>query len=71
MSLLRKLFLFAVFILSTYCWLVLFEFHLDGFKDGFLTYYTRFIPAEEKPGAPTTAAPPPKKPAGAPVISGH
>lgn len=70
MSLIRKLFLLAVFVFSTYCWLVLFEFHIDGFKDGFMTYYTRFIPSEEEKAPQGLPQAPPKKPAGKPVIGG-
>jgi hypothetical protein len=69
MSLIRKLFLFAVFVASTYSWLVLFEFGPEGFKDGFMTYYTRFVPAEEETAPAGLPQAPPRPQPSAPVGS--
>ena len=78
MGLLRKIFLIAIFIGSTYCWLVLFDHGPEGFMEHLPTYYTRFTGEADKdakktpgvlPNGRFAPAPPPVK-KGAPVISG-
>lgn len=72
MGLIRKLFYVGVFVLSTYCWLILFEHGPDKFVEEFPSYYQKYMGEEEeeeqKPVSGAFPNAPKPTPKGSPVV---